>query len=111
MKNGTLKIGDLRVSKIIKMCLAHTQIDTPYYCAPEILREKPYNDKCDIIGCIIYEFFSLKPPFKWNSIENLYYNISSGKYSLIPYIYSEELVKLISMIIVVDVRKRQILMI
>ncbi len=89
MKNGTLKIGDLGVSKIIKMCLAHTQIDTPYYCAPEILREKPYNDKCDIIGFIIYEIYSLKFPFKGNFID-LYYNISSGKYSLIPYIYSEE---------------------
>ena len=56
MKNGTFKIGDLRVSKIIKIYLAHTQIDTPYYCDPEILREKPYYDKYDIIGCIIYEF-------------------------------------------------------
>ena len=56
MKNDTLKIGDLGVSKIIKMCLTHTQIDTPYYCTPEILRKKPYYDKCDIIGCIIYEF-------------------------------------------------------
>ena len=107
MKNGILKIGDLRVSKIIKMCLAHTQIDTPYYCASEILREKPYNDKCDIIGFIIYEIYSLKFPFKGNSIENLYYNISSGKYSPIPYIYSEELGKLISMMIVVDVRKME----
>ena len=106
MKNGTLKIGDLGVSKIIKMCLAHTQIDTPYYCASEILREKPYNDKCDIIGFIIYEIYSLKFPFKGNSID-LYYNISSGKYSPIPYIYSEELGKLISMMIVVDVRKRE----
>ena len=107
MKNGILKIGDLRVSKIIKMCLAHTQIDTPYYCASEILREKPYNDKCDIIGFIIYEIYSLKFPFKGNSIENLYYNISNGKYSPIPYIYSEELGKLISMMIVVNVRKRE----
>ena len=107
IKNGTLKLGDLGVSKITKMGLAHTQTGIPYYCAPEILREKPYNDKCDIIGCIIYEFFSLKPPFKWNSIDNLYYNISSRKYSLIPYIYSEELGKLISMMIVVDVRKRE----
>ena len=106
MKNGILKIGDLRVSKIIKMCLAHTQIDTPYYCASEILREKPYNDKCDIIGFIIYEIYSLKFPFKGNFID-LYYNISSGKYSPIPYIYSEELGKLIFMIIVVDVRKRE----
>ncbi len=56
MKNGTLKIRDLGVSKIIKMCLANTQTGTHYYCTPEILRKKPYYDKCDIIGCIIYEF-------------------------------------------------------
>ena len=49
----------------------------------------------------------MKFPFKGNSIENLYYNISNGKYSPIPYIYSEELGKLISMMIVVDVRKRE----
>ena len=48
----------------------------------------------------------MKFPFKGNSIENLYYNISNGKYSPIPYIYSEELGKLISMMIVVDVRKK-----
>ncbi len=90
------------------MGLAHTQTGIPYYCVPEIWRKKPYNDKCDIwsLDCIIYEICSLKPPFKGNSIENLYCNISSGKYSPIPYIYSEELGKLISMIIVVDVRKR-----
>ena len=109
MKNGTLKIGDLGVSKIIKMCLVNTQIDTPYYCVPEIWREKPYNDKCDIwsLDCIIYEICSLKLPFKGNFIKNLYYNISIGKYSPIPYIYSEELGKLIFMMIVVYVRKRE----
>ena len=56
MKNGTLKIRDLGVSKIIKMGLAHTQTGTHYYYTLEILREKPYYDKCDIICCIIYEF-------------------------------------------------------
>ena len=66
MKNGTLKIGDLGVSKITKMSQTHSQTGTHYYCAPEIWREKPYNDKCDIwsLNCIIYEFFSLKPPIK-----------------------------------------------
>ena len=38
MKNGTLKLGNLRVSKITKMGLAHTQTGTPYYCDPEIWR-------------------------------------------------------------------------
>ena len=88
--------------------MALTQTVTPYYYAPEIWREKIYNDKCDIwsLGCIIFEICSLKPHFKGNSIENLYCNISSRKYSPIPYIYSEELGKLISMMIVVDVRER-----
>ncbi len=49
----------------------------------------------------------MKFPFKGNSIENLYYNISNRKYSPIPYIYSEEIGKLISMMIVVYVRKRE----
>ena len=76
MKNGTLKLGD-RVSKITKMGLAHTQTGIPYYYAPEIWREKPYNDKCNIwsLDCIIYEICSLKLPFKGNFIKNLYYNI------------------------------------
>ena len=71
MKNGTLKLGDLGVSKITKMGLAHTQTGIPYYCVPEIWREKTYNDKCDIwtLDCIIYEICSLKLPFKGNSIE------------------------------------------
>ena len=84
MKNGTLKLGDLGVSKIKKMSQTHTQTGTHYYCAPKIWRVKPYNDKCDIwnLNCIIYDICSFKPPFKGNSIENLYCNISSGKYSL-----------------------------
>ena len=108
MKNGILKLGDLGVSKIAKMGFAQTQTGTPYYCAPEIWKEQPYNDKCDIwsLGCIIYEICSLRPPFKGTSFKNLYYNISLGKYYPIPHFYSEELGKLISMMIVVDARRR-----
>lgn len=51
-------LGDLNVSKIVKKNqMARTQAGTPYYTAPEIWQDSPYNFKCDIwsFGCIIYE--------------------------------------------------------
>ena len=38
-KNGVLKLGDLNVSKILKMGLATTQTGTPYYACPEVWRD------------------------------------------------------------------------
>ena len=57
MKNGQLKIGDLNVSKLAKNNMARTQTGTPFYLAPEIWKDQPYDYKCDIwsVGCIIYE--------------------------------------------------------
>ena len=48
MKDGTLKIGDLNVSKIAKMGLAYTRTGTPYYASPEIWLDKPYDYKIDV---------------------------------------------------------------
>jgi NIMA (never in mitosis gene a)-related kinase len=39
--DGTVKIGDLNVSKLQKVGYAKTQTGTPYYCPPEIWSEKP----------------------------------------------------------------------
>ncbi len=66
-KYGNYKLGDMNVSKICKSSsLAYTQTGTPYYAAPEVWQEKPYNFKCDIwsLGCVIYEMATLTPPFK-----------------------------------------------
>ena len=67
MKDGTLKIGDLNVSKIAKMGIAFTQAGTPYYASPEVWLDKSYDNKSDIwsIGCIIYELCMLKTPFRY----------------------------------------------
>ena len=66
MKNGVLKIGDLNVSKLSKNDYARTKTGTPYYLAPEVWADRPYDYKCDIwsIGCIIYELCCLVPPFR-----------------------------------------------
>ena len=48
------------------MGMAQTQTGTPYYCSPEIWRDRPYNYKSDIwsVGCIFAELCLKKPLFK-----------------------------------------------
>ena len=102
MENGTVKIGDLNVSKISEMGIAFTQIGTPYYASPEIWMDKSYNYKSDIwsIGCIIYELCMLKPPFGGKSIKELAKNINKGVYEPISNFYSDDLKKIIGMMLV-----------
>ena len=80
MKNGTLKLGDLNVSKVVKMQLAYTQTGTPYYASPEVWSDKPYDYKSDLwsVGAVIYELCALKPPFKGTTLQDLYRNIMRG---------------------------------
>ena len=81
--NGSIKIGDLGVAKLLGtrmqvliptpkfvtsfVCLskqlqfATTVVGTPYYLSPELCEGKPYNEKSDIwaIGVLLYVTFSL----------------------------------------------------
>ena len=101
-KEGTIKIGDLNVSKVTKKNeMATTQTGTPYYVAPEIWRNKPYEYKCDIwsLGCIIYELCKLKPPFRGTNIKELRDNIKRGIYEPIQNIYSNDLKNIISLML------------
>ena len=108
MKTGILKLGDLNVSKIAKLGIAQTQTGTPYYISPEIWNEQPYDYKCDIwsVGCIIYEMCTLRPPFRGTSLKELYKNIQNGYYIPISNYYSSDIKDLISMMLVVDAKKR-----
>ena len=101
-KDGTVKIGDLNVSKITKKNeMATTQTGTPYYVAPEIWRNKPYEYKCDIwsLGCILYELCKLKPPFRGKNIKELRDNINRGIYEPIQKVYSNDLQNIISLML------------
>ena len=107
-KNGTIKIGDLNVSKIAKVGMAYTQTGTPYYASPEIWLDKPYDYKSDIwsLGCILYELCQLKPPFRGTSLKNLCCNIQSGVYEPIMSFYSEDLRKIIGMMLRINPNMR-----
>jgi NIMA (never in mitosis gene a)-related kinase len=107
-KEGTLKLGDLNVSKIVKMGMVYTQTGTPYYASPEVWGDKPYNYKSDIwsVGCILYELCALRPPFKGTSLENLYKNVIKGVYDPIPSIYSKDMMTVVGLLLQVNPSNR-----
>lgn len=64
--NGTIKLGDFGSACILNSskAYAHTYVGTPYYVAPEIWDNKPYNNKSDVwsLGCVLYELCTLRHP-------------------------------------------------
>ena len=102
------KIGDMNVSKVIKEKELLTQTGTPYYASPEVWRDEPYSYKSDLwsIGCVIYELCNLKPPFKGKDLDELFLNVCKGKPERIYNTYSDDLWKMIQMLLEVDVKKR-----
>lgn len=108
MKNGTIKIGDLNVSKVVKMGFLNTQTGTPYYASPEVWSEKPYDYKSDLwsVGCIVYELCALRPPFRGQSLEQLFKSVIKGIYDPVPSMYSKELQQVIAMLLQVTPAKR-----
>lgn len=100
MKDGTIKLGDLNVSKVIRgEELMFTQTGTPYYASPEVWKDKPYDLKWDIwsLGWVLYEITTLNPPFKAKDMKSLFKRVVKGQYPDIPYHYSKELGNIIAM--------------
>ena len=59
---------------------------TPYYLAPELCREEPYNNKSDIwsLGVLLYEMMCFKMPFDGRGIGELMKKILRGRPASIP---------------------------
>lgn len=100
-KNGSVKVGDMNVSKVAKKGLLYTQTGTPYYASPEVWKDQPYDLKSDIwsLGCIIYEMAALQPPFRAENMEGLYKKVIKGQYDRLPQGYSKELTEAIRMML------------
>ena len=108
--NGYLKLGDFGVSKVLKSdeALARTQVGTPYYVAPEVWRNRPYNAKCDMwsLGCLLYELCTYRPPFEAESMESLARKIIRGKFDMIPAGYSQSLKQMTNRLLVIEPPRR-----
>lgn len=72
--DGSVKLGDMNVSKIARAGMLLTQTGTPYYASPEVWNDVPYDSKSDIwsLGCVLYEAAALKPPFRADDMAGLY---------------------------------------
>ena len=107
-KKGTVKLGDLNVSKIAKNNVMKTQTGTPYYASPEVWQDKPYDKSSDIwsLGAVLYEMTALSPPFTARDMKGLYQRVIKGVYPKIPGSYTSDLSGMIASTLQVDPKKR-----
>ena len=107
----TIKIIDWGTAKTLnKSERLHAADGTPYYIAPEVLKED-YDEKCDIwsVGVITYLTLCGYPPFNGETDEEIYDAVESGVYEFPAEEWdhiSKEAKDLISKMLVLDPNKR-----
>ena len=106
--DGSAKIGDLNVSKVIYKGVGQTQTGTPYYASPEVWNNDTYDTKSDIwsLACITYEMLTLNPPFRAETFEGLYKKVRAGKYNKINSKYSNDMNNLLKLLFKVNPKER-----
>lgn len=105
-----VKVGDFGISKILQSTLevAMTVVGTPYYMSPEIYHNKPYTLKSDVwaLGCLLYELCALEHPFVAENLLSLGYKIAKEQYEPLPACYSQELINLVTAMLLKDDQSR-----
>lgn len=104
--NMNVKLGDFGLSRIMgsESEFAHTHVGTPYYMSPEQISEAKYNEKSDIwsLGCLLYEFAALIPPFEATNAPALSVKIRAGRFERLPSRYSDELQRVVVWMLNID---------
>ena len=102
--DGSAKIGDCNVSKVVHKGLGYTQTGTPYYASPEVWNDEPYDNKSDIwsLGCVTYEMLTLHPPFRAEDMEGLYQKVIKGQFGRINPRYSDDIYEMIKYLLKVN---------
>ena len=106
--DGSAKIGDCNVSKVVYKGIGYTQTGTPYYASPEVWNDTPYDSKSDIwsLGVVLYEMVTLHPPFRAESMDGLYKKVLKGQYARINNKYSNDLYDIIKLLLKVNPNDR-----
>eukprot|EP00741_Cyanophora_paradoxa_P007077 tig00001086_g6848.t1 len=109
--NGNVKIGDLGVAKLLSesMRCARTTVGTPYAFSPELVEEKPYDEKSDIwaLGTCLYQMCTFRHPFEASNQAALLVKILRGQYAPVPAeAYSPALRRLVERCLTREPRER-----
>ena len=106
--DGTAKIGDCNVSKVLNKGLGYTQTGTPYYASPEVWSDSPYDNKSDIwsLGVVTYEMLTLHPPFRAEKMDALYKKVIKGQYPKINNKYSNDICEIVKLLLKVNPNER-----
>ncbi|KXZ42056.1 hypothetical protein GPECTOR_214g438 [Gonium pectorale] len=100
--SNNIKIGDLGIARALSATsnFAHTRLGTPYYLAPELCEDKPYNTKTDIwaLGIVMYECCMGCYPFdvENNNEAALIRKIMRGQFRPVQGPYSPALIQLVT---------------
>lgn len=75
-KHWTVKICDFGLSRIMieSPIRDSSSAGTPEWMAPELIRNEPFNEKCDIfsLGVILWELYNLNRPWEGVPPERVY---------------------------------------
>ena len=97
MHSGVCKLGDLGLSKQVRMTAtkkqAHTQCGSPLYLAPEVHMGQSYGKAVDIwsVGCTLFELMMLSHAFVGEDNGAILQNIVWARHAPINRHYSEGL--------------------
>lgn len=81
-KEGTLKLIDFGLSKVLSTDMTATMCGSPLYMAPEILYKQDYDSNADIwsLGILVYEMtYGFTPFNESHDIKTLKFNILKSK--------------------------------
>lgn len=109
LEDGTLKVGDFGLSKVLATRFTNSYAGTPAYMAPEVSQGRRYDEKCDIwsLGCILYTLAAGQSPFghAQNSHE-LERAIQTDSRAPLPHRYTTTLSGTVSKLLNLDPGKR-----
>jgi|ERR1711934_180928 len=107
-QGSKVKLGDLGVGTVLRKQKANTCVGTPYYLAPEMWKNRPYDTKVDVwsLGILLYELAVMEPPFQAKTMKDLSKYICRGKYPKLPSCYSSELHNMVKNLLVLEPSKR-----